>query len=105
MGYSMVSLVIETYIFYHMLRFFVRIVTFQSLYIFRSHVTWNILLFPTKYTNCFTYAYPDKLNLISVLDFYYFVLEILPEDGTLVLKHVRSLILVMNRVFLSAFVG
>ena len=50
-------------------------------------------------------AYTDKLNLISVLDFYYFVLEILPEDGTLVLKRVRSLILVMNRIFLSAFAG
>jgi len=50
-------------------------------------------------------AYADKLNLISVLDFYYFVLEILPEDGTLVMKHVSSLILIMNHIFLSAFVG
>jgi len=49
-------------------------------------------------------AYADKLNLISVLDFYYLVLDMLPEYGTLVLKHVRSLILVMNSIFLSAYV-
>lgn len=99
-------LLLKRLYFYHMHLFsFGRTVTFQSLYGFRRYVTWNILLFPMKYANCFTYAYPDKLNLISVLDFYYFVLKILPKDGTLVLKHVRSLILVVNRIFLSAFVG
>jgi hypothetical protein len=58
-----------------------------------------------KHANCFTYAYKDKLNLISVLGFYYFVLEILPDDCTRVLKHIRSLILVMNRIVLNAYVG
>lgn len=88
-----------------MLRFFFgRIVTFQSLYNLRSHVIWTHSFFTRNLLFVLPTAYADKLHLISVLDFYYLVLEMLPEYGTLVLKHVRSSILVMNSIFLSACV-